>query len=205
MLAGQLDTGTFVEAFPEESTCDTNWKVLAENFMESHHLPVCHQGSIGGSVDLMQMTCPEELATLNYHWIRTNYTIPLSLAHPSNTRLTGDQRRITWLLSIYPSLMITLTPGYFWYLSLTPAGPGWVQVLFGGVLAADWAKDPEADRHFGALKALLGDVNVEDEGCLERVYKGLCAGLSSPGAAEPSGAAEPRFRPLHRRSDALRA
>ena len=41
--------------------------------------------------------------------------------------------------------------------------------------------DPEADRHLGALKALLDDVNVEDKGCVERVYQGLCAGLSAPG------------------------
>lgn len=51
-------------------------------------------------------------------------TVPLALAHPSNTTLTGDDRRKTWLLAIYPSLLITLTPGYFWYLSLTPDGPG---------------------------------------------------------------------------------
>ncbi len=180
-LVGYLDMGSYVEAFREEFTWDTNWKVLAENFMESYHLPVCHQGTIGGSVDLMQMTCPEGLEAFNYHWIMKNDTIPLSLAHPSNTRLTGDQRRITWLLSIYPSLLITLTPGYFWYLSLTPKGPGQVQVLFGGGMAADWAKDPAADQHFGAIKALLDDVNIEDKGCVERVYQGLCAGMSSPG------------------------
>jgi phenylpropionate dioxygenase-like ring-hydroxylating dioxygenase large terminal subunit len=180
-LVGYLDMGTYVEAFREEFTWDTNWKVLAENFMESYHLPVCHQGTIGGSVDLMQMTCPEGLEAFNYHWIMKNDTIPLSLAHPSNTRLTGDQRRITWLLSIYPSLMITLTPGYFWYLSLTAKGPGQVGVLFGGGMAADWAGDPEAGRHFGALKALLDEVNVEDKGCVERVYRGLCANLSAPG------------------------
>ncbi len=181
-LVGYLDMGSYQEAFREEFHWETNWKVLAENFMESYHLPVCHQGTIGGSVDLMQMTCPEGLPAFNYHWIMKNDTIPLSLAHPSNTVLEGDQRRITWLLSIYPALLITLTPGYFWYLSLTPDGPGRVHVLFGGGMAADWARDPEADRHFGTLKALLDDVNVEDKGCVERVYQGLCAGLSSPGS-----------------------
>ena len=64
--------------------------------------------------------------------------MPLALAHPSNTHLQGDDRRITWLLAIYPALMITLTPGYFWYLSLTPDGPGQVKVLFGGGMSAEW-------------------------------------------------------------------
>ncbi len=101
--------------------------------------------------------------------------MPLSLAHPSNTTLTGDQRRITWLLAIYPGLLITLTPGYFWYLCLTPDGPGRVNVLFGGGMSADWCADPDAKAHLATVKALLDDVNIEDKGCVEKVYKGLCA------------------------------
>ncbi|MEZ5886725.1 MAG: Rieske 2Fe-2S domain-containing protein [Paracoccaceae bacterium] len=180
-LVGYLDMSTYVETFQEQFRWATNWKVLAENFMESYHLPVCHQGTIGGSVDLNQMTCPEGFASFNYHWIVKNDTIPLSLAHPSNTALTGDQRRITWLLSIYPSLLITLTPGYFWYLSLSPDGPGHVNVVYGGGMSADWIADPSSGDHIAALRALLDDVNDEDKGCTEKVYRGLCSDLGTPG------------------------
>ena len=31
------------------------------------------------------------------------------------------------------------------------------------------------------VKALLDDVNIEDKGCTERVYRGLLAGMSAPG------------------------
>ncbi|MEO5620381.1 MAG: SRPBCC family protein, partial [Cypionkella sp.] len=171
----------YVECFRETNVWNTNWKVLAENFMESYHLPVCHSGTIGGSVDLMKMTCPEGSPAFNYHFIVKNDTIPLSLAHPSNTTLTGDQRRLTWLLSIYPSLMITLTPGYFGYLCLTPDGPDHVNVLYGGGMSADWIADPEAAKHLETVKALLDDVNIEDKGCVEKVYAGAVAGLSKPG------------------------
>ena len=180
-LVGHLDMGSYRETFRETFRWNTNWKVLAENFMESYHLPVCHAGTIGGSSDLAKMTCPEGLPTLNYHWIVKNDQVPLALAHHSNTRLTGDERRITWLLSIYPSLMITLTPGYFWYLSLTPHGPGEVDVLFGGGMSAEWIADPAAAANLAAVKALLDDVNIEDKGCTEKVYRGLVAGLSRPG------------------------
>jgi phenylpropionate dioxygenase-like ring-hydroxylating dioxygenase large terminal subunit len=180
-LVGYLDMASHVETFREEFRWATNWKVLAENFMESYHLPVCHAGTIGGSVDLLKMTCPEGTPAFNYHYIMKNDTIPLSLAHPSNTTLTGDERRTTWLLSIYPALLITLTPGYFWYLSLTPDGPGHVNVLYGGGMSADWCADPSAGDHLATVKALLDDVNIEDKGCVERVYQGLCAGLSVPG------------------------
>ena len=180
-LVGYLDMEAYRETFREEFRWATNWKVLAENFMESYHLPVCHAGTIGGSVDLMKMTCPEGTAAFNYHYIVKNDTVPLSLAHPGNTRLQGDQRRITWLLSIYPSLMITLTPGYFWYLALTPDGPGHVNVLFGGGMSADWIADPDAMAHLAAVKTLLDEVNIEDKGCTEKVYRGVLAGLSTPG------------------------
>lgn len=180
-LVGYLDMSTYRETFRQEFRWATNWKVLAENFMESYHLPVCHNGTIGGTVDLNLMTCPEGYDAFNYHWIIKNNSLPLTLAHPSNTTLQGDQRRITWLLSIYPSLLITLTPGYFWYLSLTPDGPGHVNVLYGGGMSADWVADPEAEKHLNTLRLLLDDVNEEDKGCTERVYQGLLAGLSEPG------------------------
>lgn len=180
-LVGYLDMASYRETFRQEFRWATNWKVLAENFMESYHLPVCHNGTIGGTVDLNLMTCPEGYDAFNYHWIVKNDTLPLTLAHPSNTRLQGDQRRITWLLSIYPSLLITLTPGYFWYLSLTPDGPGQVNVLYGGGMSADWVADPEAETHLNTLRELLDAVNEEDKGCTERVYQGLLAGLSEPG------------------------
>jgi phenylpropionate dioxygenase-like ring-hydroxylating dioxygenase large terminal subunit len=180
-LVGHLDMASYREHFREEFRWATNWKVLAENFMESYHLPVCHAGTIGGSANLMEMTCPEGLAAFNYHWIIKNDTVPLALAHPDDTRLQGNERRITWLLSIYPSLMITLTPGYFWYLVLSPDGPGHVSVLFAGGMSAKWCADPRAAEHLAAVKALLDDVNVEDKGCVEKVYRGLLAGLASPG------------------------
>jgi len=180
-LVGYLPMETYVETFREEHRWNTNWKVLAENFMESYHLPACHGGTIGGSVDLELMTCPEGNAAFNHHWIVKNDTVPLSLAHPSNTALAGDQRRITWLLAIYPAFLITLTPGYFWYLCLTPDGPDHVNILYGGGLAPEFIADPAAPAHFAALKGLLDAVNMEDKGCTERVYRGLCAGLSAPG------------------------
>ena len=181
-LVGHLPMKDYTEVFREEFSWDTNWKVLAENFMESYHLPVCHAGTIGGASDLNKMECPEGEEAFNYHWIVKNDLVPLALAHPSNTTLTGDDRRITWLLAIYPSLLITLTPGYFWYLSLTPKGPGKVHVLFGGGMSKDWMADPKAAENLAGVKALLDDVNVEDKGCVEKVYRGLLAGMSAPGA-----------------------
>ena len=172
---------TYTQTFREEHHWKTNWKVLAENFMESYHLPVCHARTIGGYVDLEEMDCPPGGAAYNYHAILKDPDAPLTNAHPSNTRLEGDLRRQTVLMTLYPCLLITLTPGYFWYLSLHPDGPGHVKVIYGGGLSADYVADPDAQKHFADLKRLLDAVNDEDRGCTERVYRGLCSDLAMPG------------------------
>ncbi len=170
------------QSFRETHVWDTNWKVLAENFMESYHLPVCHAGTIGGLSKLDEMVCPPSHPAFNYHTILKDADkLPIAVAHPQNIKIKGDLRRTTFLLTIYPSLMITLTPGYFWYLSLHPQGPAKVRIVFGGGFSPDFADDPKAPEYLAQVKALLDEVNVEDKGCTERVYNGLCSGLSQPG------------------------
>ena len=180
MVAG-YDMTNYSETFYEEHVWDTNWKVLAENFMESYHLPVCHAGTIGGLSKLEEMICPPGLAAFNYHTILKDETLRIAMAHPSNDRLQGDERRTTFLLAIYPSLMITLTPGYFWYISLHPKGPGQVHIRFGGGMSDDYAGDADAEVNFQELKTLLDEVNVEDRGCTEKVFRGLCSDRAVPG------------------------
>lgn len=180
MVAG-YDMTNYTQTFFEDHVWDTNWKVLAENFMESYHLPVCHAGTIGGLSRLDEMVCPPGHAAFNYHTILKDDSLRIAMAHPRNTRLRGEERRTTFLLAIYPSLLITLTPGYFWYLSLHPKGPGQVHIRFGGGMSDDYADDADAQQNFVALKTLLDEVNVEDRGCTEKVFRGLCSEMAAPG------------------------
>lgn len=180
-MIGGYNMSNYTEAFYEEHVWDTNWKVLAENFMESYHLPVCHAGTIGGLSKLEDMICPPGEPAFNYHTILKDDSLRIAMAHPNNDRLKGDERRTTYLLALYPSLMITLTPGYFWYLSLHPKGPGQVHIRFGGGMSNDFADDPDANENFTELKTLLDDVNIEDRGCTEKVFRGLSSDLATPG------------------------
>lgn len=180
-LVGDYDMGSYTQTFFETHIWDTNWKVLAENFMESYHLPVCHAGTIGGLSKLEEMICPPGEDAFNYHTILKDDSLKIALAHPNNKRLEGDRRRMTYLLAIYPSLLITLTPGYFWYLTLHPHGVGQVEIGFGGGMSQEYVNDPDAQANFTKLKTLLDEVNVEDKGCTEKVYRGLCSQVAKPG------------------------
>jgi Ring hydroxylating alpha subunit (catalytic domain) len=82
---------------------------------------------------------------------------------------------------LYPSHLITLTPGYFWYLSLHPKGVGQVHMVYGGGLSPEFIDDPKAEEYVAALMKLLDEVNVEDRQCTERVFRGLNSQNAKPG------------------------
>lgn len=180
-MVADYEMANYEQIFFETHVWDTNWKVLAENFMESYHLPVCHAGTIGGLSKLEEMICPPGFDAFNYHTILKEGSLKIAMAHPDNKRIEGDRRRMTYLFAIYPSLMVTLTPGYFWYLSLHPKGVGQVQIMFGGGMSPEFMNDPEAQTNFEHLKSLLHEVNVEDRGCTEKVYRGLLSEMAKPG------------------------
>lgn len=171
----------YVETFREEHVWDTNWKILAENFMESYHLFRLHAATVGPHSKIEEMDCPPGGAAFNYHWITKESTLGLGNAHPDNKHLQGDWRKTTALITAYPGHMITLTPGYFWYLCLQPRGVDKVHIIYGGGFAPEYVNDPKADEMIGDLKKLLDEVNAEDRIGVESVFRGARAGLASNG------------------------
>ena len=99
-LVGDYGMEDYVETFFETHVWDTNWKVLAENFMESYHLPVCHAATIGGLSKLEEMVCPPGLPAFNYHTILKDDRLKIAVAHRSNTRLEGERRMIRRLRTL---------------------------------------------------------------------------------------------------------
>ena len=127
--------------------------------MESYHLPALHKGTVGPFSRIEEMDCPEGGAAFNYHWITKESSLAIGNAHPDNTHLEGDWRRTTALVTIYPSHMITLTPGYFWYLVLRPRGVDKVDILYGGGLSRDFIEDPRGQEYIESAKVMLDAVN----------------------------------------------
>lgn len=180
-LIANYDMASYVETFHEEHVWDTNWKILAENFMESYHLPMLHRATVGPHSRLDEMECPPGLPAFNYHWITKEASLPIGNAHPNNTRLLGQWRKTTALLAIYPTHLVTLTPGYFWYLVLQPLGVDRVHIRFGGGLSPEFVDDPKAAEYMATLKKLLDEVNLEDRRGVEAVFRGVHAPLAKPG------------------------
>jgi phenylpropionate dioxygenase-like ring-hydroxylating dioxygenase large terminal subunit len=92
-LISEYQMEGYIETFQEEHLWDCNWKILAENFMESYHLPVVHKGTVGPHTKLDDVECPPGHEHFNYHWFTKEATLPLGNAHPDNQRLEGKWRQ----------------------------------------------------------------------------------------------------------------
>lgn len=180
-VTGRYRFEGYREAWREERVWNANWKILAENFMESYHLFRLHRATVGPQSRVDEMRMPAGGAAFNHHWITKESDFTLANAHPDCRYLEGEWRRTTALITIYPSHMITLTPGYFWYLSLQPDGCERVRILYGGGMAPDFAADARGAEHIGAARALLDAVNEEDRVGVEAVMRGMKARLARPG------------------------
>jgi choline monooxygenase len=180
-LIGRYHMEDYIETFRDELVWDTNWKILAENFMESYHLPTLHRATIGPASKMEEMECPPGFDTFNYHWITKDSSLPIGNAHPDNTRLEGDWRKTVALMTIYPTQLVSLTPGYFWYLLLSPRGVGQVHIVFAGGLAPEFLRDPQGPQHMSSLKTLLDRVNAEDRHGVEAVFRSAHAPLAKSG------------------------
>ena len=54
-------------------------------------------------------------------------------------------------------------------------------MVFGGGLSPEFMADPKAGEYVATLKTLLDEVNVEDRGCTEKVFRGLSAASAKAG------------------------
>jgi phenylpropionate dioxygenase-like ring-hydroxylating dioxygenase large terminal subunit len=184
-VVGRYRLADYVETFREEHVWNTNWKILAENFMESYHLFRLHAATIGPHSKVSEMECPPGGEAYNYHWITKKESLGAGRAHPDNRHLEGRWRHTTALITVYPSHLITLTPGYFWYLSLRPQGVDRVQILYGGGFAPDYAADSEFETLKRDTKALLDETNAEDRAGVEAVLSGMRSAYAQPGQLNP--------------------
>jgi len=180
-LIGRYRMGEYVETFREDHVWNTNWKILAENFMESYHLPILHRLTVGPHSRVEDMNCPPGGETFNYHWITKEASLPIGNAHPSNKHLKGEWRKTTALVTIYPTHLITLTPGYFWYLIVQPRDVDKVHMVYGGGMAPEFIADPKGLEYLTELKTILDAVNHEDQRGVEGVFIGMQARLAKGG------------------------
>ena len=174
----------YVPIVQQDHIWNTNWKMLTENFMEGYHLPVTHRATVGGHFPVNETKFSELQANpaFTYQLYTKKETALVGNAHPDNKVLTGEQRRTSVLPTIFPSHMISLGPDHLWYLSLQPLGSSKVKIRYGAALAPEvLAASDDPDRLIWNVINFLDQVNEEDRGVVEGIFKGSMGSLSKAG------------------------
>lgn len=183
-LIAPYEMQNYVSIALHDHVWETNWKQLTENFMEGYHLPVAHKASVGRffPVDKTRFTDGNPDPAFTFQFFSKTEDAPVGVAHPTNTRLEGEQRLTSILPTIFPSHMYALAPDHLWYLSLQPQGVGQVRIRYGAALAPEvLAASDDPETLIANTRGFLDQVNEEDRKVVEGIYRGACAPLSTPG------------------------
>ncbi|MBP0594877.1 aromatic ring-hydroxylating dioxygenase subunit alpha [Paraburkholderia sp. LEh10] len=165
--------------YTREEVWQTNWKCLAENFMEGYHLNATHPTTL-------RPRSPSELSehvTGNGYFsaYRSHYTPESPQREPFHPDLTEAERRHSLIFSVFPNLVVTYMPHQTIYLLLRPASTGSVAIRWG---IAGYEKSP-SEENLKEYVAFADAFNAEDKVKLERLQIGLSSSFYAPGPLAP--------------------
>ena len=183
-LVSRYRPDRYITIFREEHVWQTNWKSLTENFMEGYHLPVAHRGTVGAYFPVLDTEFDERgnFEHFTYQYFTKKSDVPVGLAHPNNTTLTGKWRKTSIMPTVFPSHMYVLAPDHLWYLSLHPEGGDQVRIIYGAALAPEVLETSDnREALITETKEFLDRVQEEDRFVVEGIFKGAQAPMASPG------------------------
>ncbi len=164
---------------------DTNWKCLAENFLDAYHVFKVHRNTFAKESDSTAGTTVHPGgAGYTYHVAVDDPASSYGVAHADNTTLDGTWRHSTVLAATYPSHVVQLQPDWLWYLVLTPLGVGRVHIRWSLAFAPEVWTALSADDRAQALARVLDlitAVNGEDRPVVEGVWNALHHRLAARG------------------------
>lgn len=151
--------------FLEETVWETNWKNLAENFMEGYHIASTHPRTLQPiTPTALCRKLPGGAAWTGY---RSYYDPSIGERGPYHPDLTDDEKRNTVMLQVFPSLVIAVATHFTLFMCLRPAAADKVAIRWG---VAGFVEDPQAPvvRDYVAL---CNAFNAEDRAKLETLQR----------------------------------
>jgi choline monooxygenase len=182
-LIERYDLAGYVPVIHQDQAWKTNWKLLAENFLEGYHAHAVHRETVGTGFSPESLIFPEQSHdAFTYQLFTKDERARYGRAHVDNNRLTDHWRYTSILPIVYPAHLFSLAPDYLWYLSLRPNGSGEVLVRIGVALAPEvYAALPDKEEFLGSFAGFFDKVNAEDRAVVEGIYCGSLAPLAKAG------------------------
>ena len=151
--------------FLEETVWQTNWKNLAENFMEGYHIASTHPRTLQPiTPTALCRKLPGGAAWTGY---RSYYDPSVGERGPYHPDLTDDEKRNTVMLQVFPSLVIAVATHFTLFMCLRPEAADKVAIRWG---VAGFIEDPDSPvvRDYVAL---CNAFNAEDRAKLETLQR----------------------------------
>ena len=188
-IVGRFDMACYRTVLRETMVWSANWKNLIENFTESYHVPMVHGKTFAQhGKSLSDYTCGEDSHYYCYHRATQPSDTGPGSAHPKNSRLEGEWRRMMVDFCVFPCHLVTLMPDYLWYISVQPKGTGHMLATWGVAMPpevlADVA-DNEFDNWLANFKHYMDVANDEDKGLVEALHKGTRSPVLPSGTYHP--------------------
>ncbi len=167
------DVAERVHGFTEQATWQTNWKCLAENFMEGYHLDVTHPKTLR---PLTPTGLCEHVPSNGYFNAYYSYYDPKYPERgPFPPKLTDKEKRCSFMFGVFPNLVVAAAPGILIFLCLTPNTKDSVNIRWG------MSALPQSEGITDEQREFMNQINAEDKSKLETLQKGLQSRYLDPG------------------------
>jgi choline monooxygenase len=161
----------YVPVHQQVDVWHTNWKLLVENFMDAYHVFKVHKATFGKDGDNTLDTVMHPGTDDWAHHVVV-HEAGADIAHPSNTSLTGAQRKTIVLAAVFPTHVMQVQPDWLWYLQISPLGTDRVRIRWDVSVAPEMlAATDDPDAYVESVLALLHEVNAEDQPVIEAVRR----------------------------------
>lgn len=188
-VVGRYEMACYRTVMRRQMRWPANWKNLIENFTESYHVPFAHQKTFAlHKKPLEHYTCGEDADHYCYHTAPQAAETGSGAAHPANTRLSGEWRRMMVDFCVFPNQLVTLMPDFLWWISVQPDGVGAFDATWGVAIPPEVLDDiaPEAfDSWLTDLEAYMNTANDEDKILVEALHQGTASPHLPRGAYHP--------------------
>lgn len=166
----------------EEDVWPTNWKCLAENFLEGYHLSTVHSKTLHDRTPtrLCEKIPPGE----GYTGYKSHYTRKSPQRKPYHPDLTAEEKRYSMFFWVFPSHLVGLNPSGSASLCLQPRGTGEVLnrcTLSGFYSNGEGPDDVNCDLRADSFNTVMDEDRIQ----LARVRRGLRSKYTEPNRLGP--------------------
>ena len=188
-IVGRYNMSGYKTVMRESMVWDANWKNLIENFIESYHVPIAHQKTFAKHKKLIEdYVCGEDNDHYCYHYAPQKSEIGAGAAHPKNTTLKAEWRRMMVDFCVFPNHLVTLMPDYLWYISVQPISISQFRATWGFAVPSEILADvsqKDYDIWLSNMYNYMEIANNEDKVLVEGLFKGSSSPIVPKGTLHP--------------------